>query len=128
MEKPSRPAALHAALRFVVTSDMPAEHKATLIEVLTQAVRDGEAAELNRAAAAQIQGDWQEREITELKGFLQGRTARSWQDADECMMRVAAQLHRNPDSVRHKATELGLGVAVDYRLAKQLNLDSSSGR
>jgi hypothetical protein len=99
---------------------MPAEHKATLIEVLTQALRDDEAAELHREAAAQAQGDWQEHEIVQLKSFLHGRTARSWQHADECVMHVAAQLHRDPGSVRQKATELGLGTAVDYRFAKQL--------
>jgi hypothetical protein len=120
--KQSRQVALHAALRFIVTSDMPAEHKATLIEVVTQALRDGEAFELHREAAALTQSQWQEHEIAELKSFLQGRTARSWQHADECVMRLSAQLHRDPDSVRNKATELGLGMAVDYRLTKHLNL------
>ena len=122
MPKSLRPAALHAALRFVIKSDMPAEHKATLIEVLTQAVRDDEAAELHRETVVQAQGPWQEHEIAELKTFLDGRTARSWQHADEGVMHLAAQLHRDPSSVRHKATELGLGRAVDYRFAKRLNL------
>jgi hypothetical protein len=101
---------------------MPAEHKATLIEVLTQTLRSDEAAEVHREAAAQAQGEWREDEIIEVKTFLHGRTARSWQHADECVMQLAAQLHRDPASVRHKATELGLGVAVDYRFARQLNL------
>jgi hypothetical protein len=123
MRNTQRPAALHAALQFVLASNMPSEHKATLIEVLTQAVRDDEAAELHReAAAAQAQGEWQEQEIDQLKAFLQGRTARSWQHADECVMHLAAQLHRHPESVRRKATELGLGTAVDFRFAKQFNL------
>jgi hypothetical protein len=122
MKNSQRPAALHAALRFVITSEMPAEHKATLIEVLTQTLRSDEAAELHREAAAQAQGDWRDDEIVQLKGFLHGRTARSWQHADECVMHLAAQLHRDPASVRNKATELGLGVAVDYRFARQLNL------
>ncbi len=123
MRNSQRPAALHAALQFVLAANMPAEHKATLIEVLTQAVRDHEAAELHReAAAAQSQGEWHEHEIEQLKSFLQGRTARSWQHADECVMHLSAQLHRDPGSVRRKATELGLGTAVDYRFAKQLNL------
>ncbi len=117
-----RPAALHAALRFVITSDMPSEHKATLIEVLTQALRDDEAAELHREAAAQEQGEWQEQEIVQLKSLLHGQAATSWQHADECVMRLAGQLHRNPESVRRKATELGLGSAVDYRFARQLKL------
>jgi hypothetical protein len=118
----NRPAALHAALRFVIADNMPAEHKAVLIEVLTQAVRDDEAAELHRETAAQAQGEWQEHEITQLKTFLHGRTARSWQHADECVMHMAAQLHRDPGSVRQKATELGMGTAVDYRFAKQLKV------
>lgn len=115
------PAALHAALRFVITSEMPAEHKATLIEVLTQAIRDEGAASLRREAAlAQSQAEWQEPEIVRLKSLLQGRVATSWQHADECVMQLAAQLHRDPGSIRHKATELGLGSAVDYRYARQL--------
>lgn len=120
MQDSRRPAALHAALRFVITSDMPAEHKATLIEVLTQALRDDESAELHRQAAAQGRGEWQEDEIAQLKSFLQDRVARSWQDADECVMHVAAQLHRDPRSVRDKAMGLGLGASVDYRCAKAL--------
>lgn len=123
MRNSHRPKALHAALRFVIASDMPAEHKATLIEVLTQAVRDDEAAELHREAATQSQGEWQEHEIVQLKSFLHGRVARSWQHADEGVMHLSAQLHRDPESVRRKATELGLGTAVDYRFAKQLGRD-----
>lgn len=99
---------------------MPSEYKATLIEVLTQAVRDDEAAERYRESAAQTRGEWQEHEIVELKSSLQDRTARSWQHADECVMQLAMRLHREPESVRHKATELGLGMAVDYRFARQL--------
>ena len=122
MRNSQRPAALHAALRYVISSNMPHEYKATLIEVLTQAVRDDESAELHRETAAQAQGEWQEHEVEQLKTFLQGRTATSWQHADECVMHLAAQLHRDPGSVRIKATELGLGTAVDYRFAKQLKL------
>ena len=122
MRHSQRPAALHAALRFVITSEMPAEHKATLIEVLTQTLRNDEAAELHREAAAQAQGEWREDEVIQLQAFLHGRTARSWQHADECVMHLAAQLHRDPASIRDKATKLGLGVAVDYRFARQFNL------
>lgn len=49
MKNPQRPAALHAALRFVITSEIPAEYKATLIEVLTRTLRDEEAAESHPA-------------------------------------------------------------------------------
>ncbi|WP_153067194.1 hypothetical protein [Steroidobacter cummioxidans] len=120
MRHPHRSAALHAALRFVITNEMPSEHKATLIDVLTQAIRDEEAAKLRREAVARSQGEWQEPEIVQLKAFLHGRTATSWQHADECVMQLATQLHRDPASVRCKATELGLGTAVDYRFARQL--------
>lgn len=122
MKHPHRPAALHAALRFVITSEMPSEHKATLIEVLTRAIRDEDAAELRREADARSQGEWQEPEIARLKSFLHGRIATSWQHADECVMQLATQLHRDPASVRDKATELGLGTAVDFRVAKQLRV------
>jgi hypothetical protein len=114
------PAALHGALRCVVTSDLPSDHKATLIAVVTQALRDEEAAEMNRQAGAPKRGLWQEDEIVQLKGFLQGKVAGSWQHADESVMHMAAQLHRDPRSVRDKAAELGLGVSVDYRLARAL--------
>jgi hypothetical protein len=122
MKHPQRSAALHAALRFVITSEMPAEHKATLIEVLTQAIRDDEAAELHREAAARAQGEWQDHEVVELKSFLHGLTAKSWQHADECVMQLATRLRRDPAAVRHKATELGLGTAVDYRFVRQFKL------
>lgn len=124
MKHPHRPAALHAALRFVITSELPSEHKATLIEVLTQAIRDDEAAELHRQSLARSQGEWQEHELIELKSLLHGQTARSWQHADECVMQVATRLHRDPASIRHKATELGLGPAVDYRFVRQFKLSS----
>jgi hypothetical protein len=104
----------------VVTSDLPSDHKATLIAVVTQALRDEEAAEMNRQAGAPKRGLWQEDEIVQLKGFLQGKVAGSWQHADESVMHMAAQLHRDPRSVRDKAAELGLGVSVDYRLARAL--------
>jgi hypothetical protein len=116
--KDARPAVLSAALRFVIASDMLSEHKATLIEVLTQAMRDQSASELRMLAVAQARGDWRDHEIVQLKTFLQDRSARSWQQADECVMHLAAQLRRAPDSVRAKAAELGLGAAVDFRLAK----------
>jgi hypothetical protein len=113
-------AQLHAALRFVVTSNITAEHKPILIDVLTQALRDVETAELNRQAIARAGAEWQESEVTQLSELIRDRVATSWQQADECMMHLAAQLHRDPHSIRDKATQLGLGAAVDYRLAKAL--------
>ncbi|HKQ12403.1 MAG TPA: hypothetical protein VJT80_03155 [Steroidobacteraceae bacterium] len=99
---------------------MPSEHKAILIDVLTQALRDDETAELSRRAVAQAGAQWQEHELAQLRSFLQGRLARSWQHADEGVMQLAAQLHRDPQSVRDKATQLGLSAAVDYRFAKTM--------
>jgi len=120
MRDSRRLAALHAALRFVITNESGAEHKPILIDVLTQALRDDETAELQRRALALARGEWQEHEITQLTSFLHDRLAKSWQQADECVTHLAAQLHRDPQSVRDKATELGLGAAVDYRLAKTI--------
>jgi hypothetical protein len=82
-------------------------------------MRDEDAAALRRQAVARAEGEWHDHEIVQLKSFLQDRTARSWQNADENVMHVAAQLHRAAQSVRSKAMELGFGIAVDYRLAKQ---------
>ena len=120
MQASNRARALHATLRFVITSDITSEHKSTLIEVLTQALRDHEAAEMRREASAQARGEWREDEILEMNAFLQGRIAGSWQHADESVMRLAAQLHRDPGSVRDKATELGHGASVDYAFARAL--------
>jgi hypothetical protein len=116
------PAALHAALRFVITSEIPSEHKATLIAVLTQALRDDAAADLRRQSVAQGQAEWPEHEIVQLKTLLQDRIASSWQHADECVMQLSAQLHRDPRSIREKAADLGLSASVDYRFAKALKL------
>ena len=120
MRDSSRSTALRAALQFVTVSNIPSAHKITLIDVLTQTMRDTETAELNRRAIEQAGAEWQEHEITHLRSFLQHRLARSWQHADECLMQLAAQLHRDPRAVRDKATQLGLGASVDYRFAKAL--------
>jgi hypothetical protein len=126
MRDPRRLAALHAALRFVVTNDTGAEHKPILIDLLTQALRDDETAELGRRAVAQAGAEWQEHEVAQLTSFLRDRLPRSWQHADEGVMQLAAQLHRDPQSVRDKATQLGLGASVDYRFAKAVRQASES--
>lgn len=120
MEDSRRTAALHAALRFVVISDTLSEHKAILIEALTQTMRADAAAESSQREVAQAAGEWQEHEIAQMKSFLHDQPARSWQHADECVMHLSAQLHRDPRSVRDKATQLGLGASVDFRFAKAL--------
>lgn len=117
MQDLPRAAALHAALQYVIKSNFLSEHKATLIDVLLQALRDGEAAELHQQTAAQSY-EWEEHEIVLLKSFLKDRVPKSWQDADESVMHLATRLHRDPRSVRDKAAEVGLGASVDYRLSK----------
>lgn len=120
MQDSRRPAALHAALRFVITADVPSDHKAILIELLLQALRDDEAAELRRQHVSRDCREWQEHELVVLESFLRNRIARNWQDADESVMHLAMQLHRDPRSVRDKAKEVGLGASVDYWLSKTL--------
>ncbi|MBB6096310.1 hypothetical protein HNQ60_005232 [Povalibacter uvarum] len=110
--------AKHAALRFVVVSDIPADHKRVLISVLTQALRDDDAAELRVKSDAQARPPWAPEDVVQLQSLLEQKVARSWQHADEILMGVAAQLHREPRDVRSKATQLGLGRAVDYAVAK----------
>jgi hypothetical protein len=110
--------AMHAALRFVVVSDIPSDHKRVLIDVLTQALREAEATEVRRRNAAEVEQPWQPGDVTHLEALLEHKVARSWQHADEILMGIAAQLHRSPHEVRSKAIELGLGRAVDYAIAK----------
>jgi hypothetical protein len=115
-------AALHAALRFAVTSDIPSDHKAEIINALTQVIRDEENAHSRARAAEQPGKSWEAHENDLLQSWLQGKVANSWQQADEFVMRLVAQLHRDPRDIRAKATALGLGAGVDYRLAKALRL------
>ena len=77
MRDSRRLAALHAALRFVITNETGAEHKPILIDVLTQALRDDETAELQQRALALARGEWQQHEIAHLTSFLHDRLAKS---------------------------------------------------
>jgi hypothetical protein len=120
MQNSRQPAALYAALRFVVTSSIPSVHKATLIDVLLQAVCDAEANESHRQTDAANHTQCQEHEIELLESFLKNRIAANWQEADQAVMHLAMQLDRDPRVVRDKAKELGLGRAVDYWLSKSL--------
>jgi hypothetical protein len=101
-------------LQFLIASDIPSDHKSVLIDALTEALRIS----LQPQVTVSGIGPWQTHETAQLQTFLEGKLANSWQHADELLMRVAAQLHRDPGDVRAKATELGFGVGVDYRLAK----------
>ncbi len=118
MQNRSESAAMHAALRFVVVSDIPADHKRVLIDVLTQALRADEVAELERKNATKVQPPWAAEDVARLESVLAHKVARSWQNADEIVMGTAVQLHREPFDVRAKAKQLGLGRAVDYAIAK----------
>jgi hypothetical protein len=108
---------LRAALQFLRTSDIPAEHKGILLEAVTLALREQHAATI-RGQAAEHSADWRPDETAQLRAYLQGRVATSWQQADETALHLAAQLQRQPDDVRAKALELGFGSAVDFRVAK----------
>jgi len=109
---------LRATLQFLMTSEIPSEHKIVLIDTVIQALREHEAASERGQLAAQASAQWQPHETEQLREYLNGRVASSWQHADELAVHLAAQLHRHRDDVRAKAAELGFGVAVDFRLAK----------
>lgn len=110
---------LLAALQFLMTSDMPSEHRSVLIETVTHALREHDTtARRGQAAAQTTRAEWQGHETAQLRSYLTGRVANSWQQADEIALRLAAQLHRHPLDIRAKAVELGFGVAVDFRLAR----------
>ena len=109
--------ALREALQCLMRSDLPSAHKAVIIEAVTQTLSTRESQEC--AADSQPPPKaWEERDIEALRVLLEGRIAKSWQEADELLTRSARQLSRHPDEVREQAALLGLGVAVDYRQAR----------
>lgn len=110
----STEAAKRAALHYVHTSDMPTEHKVVLLEVLQQSldrVRD-------EVPNVPVERPWTEAEEAEMRVLLMNRPARGWQDADELAIAVGVRLRRAPGEIRRKAIEMGLGVSVDYSLAR----------
>ncbi len=118
MQDAREPAALRAALQYVVSSEIPSEHKAVLIEALTRALRAEDCERTAREAAEHLSSDWSAAEVQRLLNRLSGKVAKSWQDADEQLMQLAGELHRSTDDVRNKALEVGAGLGIDYRLAK----------
>ena len=112
------PIALREALQYVMSDDMPSEHRAVLIELLTAALRAQDAKRLEVVSAQPSHGPWQEEETLQLQSFLDGKTASSWQHADELLTHLSNRLGRDPHYVRRKATELGFGEGVDFRLAQ----------
>jgi len=111
-------AALRVTLQYLMTSDIPSIHKTVLIGLLTKALHEDNS--LSRAPVLQAEAPWQEQEMQLLTAFLSGKVANSWQHADELLMDISTRLHRQPQNVRSKASDLGFGAGVDYRLARAL--------
>jgi hypothetical protein len=112
------PDSLREALQFLIRSDMPDEPKRMLIAVVMEALAAKEAAVVVRDNIVKSYPLWQQAEIDLASSFLHGKVAKSWQNADEVLTNLVRQLHRDAADVRAKATELGLGASVDYRLAR----------
>jgi len=108
---------LRAALRCLLTSDLPPEHKAVLVDAVVQTLLEREAAHHIDESFAEARA-WEPQEVEELRTLLAGRIAHSWQEADELLTRCARQLERAPVDVREQAGTLGLDAAVDYRRAR----------
>jgi hypothetical protein len=119
--------ALREALQFLIASDMPMQHKRVLMETVTDALKAGQVAESRMATVQHVSLEWQPKDTEIVTAFLQNKVARSWQHADETLMWLASELHRRPDDVRTKAIELGLGMGIDYGLAKKTQSVSGGG-
>src|SRR5690606_22876231 len=119
MQDAREPAALRAALQYVLSNDIPSEHKAVLIEALTGSLGAEDSARAAGEVAEQRSPEWTPAEVQNLQSRLAGKVAKSWQDADEQLMQLAGELRRSTDDVRNKALEMGAGVGIDYRLAKE---------
>ena len=118
------PDALREALQFLIRTDIPADPKRLLIEVVMESLAQKEAAVVVRGAINKTRPAWQQTDIDLATAYLQGKVAISWQNADEVLTHLVRELHRDADDVRAKAIELGFGVAVDYRLAKLVRAKS----
>ena len=114
--------AMQATLRFLLSSDMPAEHKRLLIELVTDALRRRDAKEAHDHALQRDMKPWADDEVAQIAAYLNGKTARSWQHADEMVVALASQLHRDARDVREKAADIGFNAAVAFtRPAPQKN-------
>ncbi len=125
MEHLPQPDALREALQFLIRADIPADPKRLLIAVVMQALSAEVVAAKQGIISNKLHPDWRPEEIEQALSHLRDKLAVSWQNADEIVMRLAHQLRREADDVRRKAIALGLGAAVDYRLAKQHKLVAS---
>src|SRR5688500_1702612 len=115
-ERDEKAAMLREALGYLPECNIPAQYKRLIIEAVETAVRIEEAGDL--PSASRGAGEWLPHEVQLLQEFLTGKVAANWQHADERVMHLASQLQRTPEDVKKKASELGLGVGVDYRQAK----------
>jgi hypothetical protein len=111
-------AAIRSTLQYVVSSDAPAEHKAVLIEAVTRLLRAQESEAEQQRLSDLDSRSWQMDELSHLDRSLDGKLAKSWQDADETLLLIASQLHRRSAEVRTKAVERGFTAAVDFAAAK----------
>ena len=107
--------AMQAALRFLLVSDMPADHKRLLIELVTDALRRRDAKQARDQALERDVKPWTEDEVAQMTAFFEGKSARSWQHADEMVIALALQLHRDARDVREKAADIGFGAAVGFK-------------
>ena len=113
-------AALRSALQYTKSATMPADHKVVLLALLAEALRDQEAEDTRLATLENSVRPWQEADTATLQTFLTGKVATSWQHADEVLVSLASKLERDPQYVRTRATDLGFGAGVDFRLARAL--------
>ena len=112
-------ASIREALSYVASSGMPAQHKSVLMDVIERALAMSDPDPL--PIAAPMNDPWQTQELQLIASNLDGKTAISWQNADELLVPIAKQLNRSLDEVKAKATELGFGAAVDFGIAKAAN-------
>ena len=112
--------ALRAALQYTKSSDMPADHKVVLLALLTEALRDQQDQDVKTDLHGNAAKPWLASDTTTVQAFLTGKVATSWQHADELLISLAAKLGRDPRYVRIRASDLGLGAGVDFRLARAL--------
>ena len=112
------PTAIRATLQYVLGIELPAEHKSILLEALTRLLRTQEGEEERQRTDKETSKAWEPHELAHLDRALDGRLAKSWQDADETLIHIASQLQRRSDEVRAKALERGFRTAVDFAAAR----------
>ena len=117
MQDTQSPGAFRRTLQYVLSSDMPSQHRSVLIALLTQALRDQDDERVQNLMPPP-ESAWLSDETQQLQIFLDGKIADSWQHADEILMRIAKQLRRSPLEVRRKATEIGMAAGIDYSIAR----------